>query len=102
MKYCIYVISQRNDPTKFYIGSTVNFSRRKSHHKKNTTNKRGKLYWITLYKHIRNNGMWDNFDINIIEEVEPSGGNIYLRQREQWYIDTMKPTLNINNSYKKN
>ncbi len=45
IKYTIYKIIDNNNPEQFYIGSTLCFSRRKSHHKKNVTNKRGKRYW---------------------------------------------------------
>ena len=49
-----------------YIGSTVNFNRRKAQHRKNTTNKRSKLYNSSLYVFIREMGGFDNF---IIEKI---------------------------------
>lgn len=99
MSYIIYKIKQKDNEQMFYIGSTVNFSRRKSHHKKNVTNKCGKLYWSRLYKHIRENGKWDNFEMTIIEYVDITTG-IGLKQREQQIIDELKPPLNTGTAYK--
>ena len=93
MKCYIYRIQDNNDPEQFYIGSTLNLSRRKSHHKKNVRNKVGKLYWTKLYKYIRDNGGWDNFTFTKIDEVDIlllSEGTEY----EQSIIDKLNPTLN--------
>ena len=93
MKCYIYKIQDNNNKDQFYIGSTLNLSRRKSHHKKNVKNKVGKLYWCKLYVYIRNNGGWDNFTFNKIDEVEI----ILLTEKteyEQSIIDELKPTLN--------
>ena len=93
MKFYIYKISEILDPTQFYIGSTVNLSRRKSHHKKNVTNKCGKLYWCKIYVYIRSKGGWINFKFEKIHEIDiniPSEGT----NEEQAIIDLLKPTLN--------
>jgi len=93
MKCYIYKIQNNNDPNQFYIGSTLNLSRRKSHHKKNVRNKVGKLYWTKLYLYIRNNGGWDNFTFTKLHEID-----ILLLSEatefEQSIIDELKPTLN--------
>jgi len=93
MKCYIYKIQNNNDPKQFYIGSTLNLSRRKSHHKKNVRNKVGKLYWTKLYLYIRNNGGWDNFTFTKLHEID-----ILLLSEatefEQSIIDELKPTLN--------
>ena len=92
-----YKILKKDNPTILYIGSTINFSRRKSHHKKNVTNKRGKLYHTKLYKTIRDNGGWINFLMEIIFTVE----NHPLRWlEEQALISINQPPLNINKSTK--
>jgi hypothetical protein len=98
-KYFIYSITYNNEPEFFYIGSTNNFSARKHKHKKNTTNKRGKLYWIKLYTFIRSKGGWDNFTIKIISEHELEN-KIDIRKIEQEIINDKKPFLNTKNSYK--
>lgn len=60
---CCYKIFLKSDPSMLYIGSTIHFSRRKSQHKKNTTNKKSKHYWQPLYQFIRAMGGWENFEI---------------------------------------
>ena len=71
---------------KFYIGSTKNFSQRKSAH------------LSLLRRHIHDNGRlqnaWnkyceDNFVFEIIEEVEDLREK--LIEREQYYFDTLNP-----------
>jgi len=93
MKYWIYKISDREEPLEFYIGSTNQYKARKRHHMKNVTNKRSKKYWCKLYQYIRWKGGFDNFDIIIIEEGECEDRN-HIRDREQFYIDDLIPTLN--------
>jgi len=104
MKYVIYEIRHKLILTEFYIGSTNNFSSRKSKHKKNTTNKVSKLYWTKLYLFIRSNGGWDNVEMKPIftgECIEDaSGRGLYIKQKEQYYIDFNKPTLNSIKSFK--
>ena len=94
-KFCIYIIKNKNILLKeIYIGSTKNFSSRKSQHKKNTYNKRKKSYHRRLYRYIREHGGWDNFDMEILEyypcDTIKEGQCI-----EFDYIDQMKPELNI-------
>jgi hypothetical protein len=78
---------------EFYIGSTNNFTRRKSSHKKCVTNKSGKKYWCILYQYIRANGGWINFNIEIILEDEYES-LIDVRIKEQELIDLYDPSLN--------
>ena len=61
--FCIYKIVPIHDCKALYIGSTTNFKRRLSQHKKNSTNKFKKEF---LYKYIRAMGGFDNF---IMEKV---------------------------------
>jgi hypothetical protein len=99
IKYTIYKIIDNNNVNEFYIGSTKCFSRRKSHHKKNVTNKRGKRYWTKLYVYIRSNGGWDNFKMEVLQELECEIKNEALNE-EQNYINNLKPTLNSVNAIK--
>ena len=96
MKYYIYKIYKPDEPD-IYIGSTVNLSRRKSHHKKNTYNRRKPSYWRKLYVHIRGNGGFDAFKFDILE-AGTCDDTVFIRQREQSYIENLKPSLNINNA----
>ena len=99
IKYTIYKIIDNNNNEQFYIGSTKCFSRRKSHHKKNVTNKRGKRYWTKLYVYIRENGGWDNFTMEAIQISDYETKQEALRD-EQNFIINLKPTLNVNKAIK--
>jgi len=95
-RYFIYCIKFNNDIV--YIGSTNNFSQRKSKHKKNTTNKRGKLYWLKLYLYIRENGGINNFIFEILENGEKETKE-EIRKIEQNFIDKYNPNLNSKKSF---
>ena len=92
MKYYFYKITCIST-NEFYIGSTNNFSRRKSSHKKSVNNKSGKKYWCKLYQYIRANGNWINFCMEIISE-ESYESNIEVRKKEQELIILHLPSLN--------
>ena len=98
MKFYIYKIVDNNNSEEFYIGSTKNFSSRMSHHKKNVTNKSGKRYWCKVYQYIRANGDLENFDF-IILEAGTCENKEYYKQKEQEYINNLKPTLNSIKAY---
>ena len=100
IKYYIYSISDKNNSNESYIGSTQHFVDRKSKHKKNVKNTRGKNYWCKLYKYIRRNGGWNNFDMVQLECGSTySTGNI--KDIEQSFIDQYKPTLNSKQASKR-
>lgn len=92
--FCLYTIRPINpNDTNLYIGSTVNFNRRKQQHKKSVTNKRGGTYYCILYRYIRKCGGWDNFVMEKILdfpcETKQEG---LLKEKE--YIIKHKATLN--------
>jgi hypothetical protein len=92
--FCLYTIRPKcpND-TNLYIGSTVNFNRRKAQHKKAVTNKRGGTYYCILYRYIRKCGGWDNF---IMEKVldYPCETKHEGLLKEKEYIIKHEATLN--------
>jgi len=95
-KFYIYKIFFTEDPNNIlYIGSTNNMSRRKSQHKKNTTNKRSKHYNQSIYQYMRLCGGFDKFTIEQIEELEYTNKPDRFK-KEQEYIDLYKSKLNIN------
>ncbi len=98
MKYVVYKIFSCNDNVnEFYIGSTTLFSSRKSHHRKTCNNRSNKAYHRPLYRYIRENGGFENFDFMVLETIEVENRSEGLK-REQYWIDLLKPTLNIKSS----
>jgi predicted GIY-YIG superfamily endonuclease len=95
MFYYIYKIYPKDDITMLYIGSTNNFSRRKSQHKKNITNKVSKKYKTPLYVFIRSLGGWDNFNCEIVIKKEFVSKEEML-ETEKYYITELNAKLNIN------
>jgi hypothetical protein len=98
----IYKISHTNGPD-FYTGSTCNqLCQRLANHRDNSI----KSPHIKLYKFVHDNRGWNNFTIEKIEDF-PCSSKEELLQREQYWKDTLKPTLNTmncifdNDSYKK-
>ena len=81
-----------------YIGSTTSFSRRKYDHKLSCNNIQNKAYSKPLYKHIRENGGWDAFEMVLIEYY-PCGSSLELRQREEYWRSTFKAELNAKRCY---
>lgn len=82
-KFCIYKIYQQSNPDIIYIGSTTDFNRRKSNHKKNCSNRVSKKYRYPLYQYIRACGGWENFTIEKVEDYPcKSRGEGVLREKE--------------------
>jgi len=92
--FCLYSIKPINpSDTNLYIGSTVNFNRRKQQHKKATTNKRGGTYYCILYRYIRKCGGWDNFIMEkILDYPCETKHEGLLKEKE--YIIKHEATLN--------
>ena len=80
-----------------YVGSSVNINRRKSEHNGSLNNKHNKKHNNKLYQKCREANV-NNIELILIEEYEFTD-NIQLRQREQYYIDTMKADLNMDRAY---
>ena len=70
---------------EFYIGSSKNIKHRWATHKSPSTHKR--LPNSKLYKAMTSYGL-DNFTIEVIEETDN------LKEREQYYIECLKPSYN--------
>ena len=93
-KSCIYKICCKDTSiTDCYIGSTTCMRRRKTCHKSNCNNENCKKYNYNVYKFIRDNGGWDNFDMILIEKVNVNDGD-ELRKEERKWIEKLNSTLN--------
>ncbi len=92
----IYKISCKDESiTDTYIGATTCFARRKLQHKQysNKEYPNDKKNNYKIYKFIRENGTWDNWEMNVIEEYHCDCKKD-LDERERDYIKKCKPTLN--------
>ena len=95
----IYRIYCKNpDIIECYIGSTKCFEDRFYTHKSACNTKHNKQYNLYLYKFIRENGGWDNFDREILEYYDCNNEE-ELKQKEQEYISRFEPKLNTYNAY---
>jgi hypothetical protein len=99
MKGFIYIIKSKNpDINDCYVGSTFNFSVRRSTHKYNCNAENKKPYNYKVYKFIRDNGGMDNFTFEILEEFEAETKKDLFRKEAQ-YANELKPSLNENQPY---
>lgn len=87
----VYKITN-NRTGDFYIGSTTNLRHRWSAHRSEQAHQeRDKLSCPLLYAAMRSEGI-DNFTLELIEECEPV--REILMEREQHYLDELKPAYN--------
>lgn len=76
-----------------YIGHTTNFTKIKTMHKTNCNNINSKHHNIYVYKIIRENGGWDNWDIILVEAYPCNNGN-EAKKQQRYHIETLQSTLN--------
>ena len=81
--------------TDIYIGSTVNFKERKRCHKKSCNNINHIKYNYKVYKFIRDNGGWNNWDMVLVAKTK-CNSKLELRQFERKYYEELNATLNNN------
>jgi hypothetical protein len=90
----IYTITCK-DPKihDLYLGSTSNFYIRHRVHISNCKNPNNPCYNYKVYKFIRENGGFDNFQFNIIDEVNCNNREELL-EIERKYFERLQPNLN--------
>ena len=76
-----------------YVGHTTDFITRKNCHKRVCNNPNSKNYNLPLYKFIRDNQGWDNFDMILIE-TQCLNSSLEAIKRERELIEELKPSLN--------
>jgi hypothetical protein len=87
----IYKICCKNESiNELYVGHTTNFVQRKSQHKQGSYDVSNKC---KLYETIRNNGGWDNWNMEIID-FKNCENSYEARKIEQYYFETLNATLN--------
>jgi hypothetical protein len=79
--------------TEYYVGSTVSVRNRKAKHKYNCHNVNATGYKMRLYKYIRENGGWENWDLIELERIEYEE-KPELRARERHHMELLRATLN--------
>ena len=95
----IYKIYCKDENIKdFYIGSSKDLYDRMRVHKSMCYNENVSGYSLKIYEFIRENGDWENFNVEIVEYY-PCKNEKELKQREQYYIKKYEPTLNCFNAY---
>jgi len=83
----------------FYVGKTTNFNQRESEHKSNCNNSNRKNYNYKIYKTIRENGGWENWEMIKIEKrfVKDKQESLKI---EQDYINKLNPDMNTYNAFR--
>jgi hypothetical protein len=80
-----------------YVGSTSNYARRIIAHKTHCNNPRAKEFNYKVYKYIRTNSGFDNWDFTILEHVDNEEySKIELLQMEMNFIEEHGASLNSN------
>ena len=79
--------------TDEYVGSTVNFTRRKCHHKSDCCNENSKNYNYRVYQFIRDNGGWENWSMVELERYCATDRKD-LNARERFWFEELGATLN--------
>ena len=91
-KYIIYKICCDDLPDYNYVGSTKAFRQRKKNHKERSLTEKSKLY-VT----IRENGGWDKWDMQPLEECDVSIDTfIKAKIREEEWRVKLNANLNMN------
>jgi len=92
-KGLIYKIEHLDKPNLVYVGSTINFNKRKYKHKSNCNNEKEKDYNNKKYKMIRENDGWECFKMSVIK-LYPCKTKIELEIEEEKCRKELQATLN--------
>ncbi len=84
--------------TDIYIGHTKNFKQRKNTHKTSCCNVNDKKYNQYVYKFIRENGGWENWNMIQIKEHNCKNKR-EAESTEQYWIEQLGASLNTNKPY---
>jgi len=76
-----------------YVGSSTDFTKRKSNHKSACNNDRSPRYNLYVYQFIRENGGWENWTILKICDY-PCQNKFELELEERRYMELLKSDLN--------
>ena len=85
--------------TDCYVGHTTDFIKRKYTHRQACINPNVRFHNLDLYKTIRENGDWDNWDMVLIS-TENISNSLEARKREREYTEELKANLNMVKAYR--
>jgi hypothetical protein len=88
------IICKDKNVTDIYIGHTTCYYQRYRLHKSNCNNENAKGYNYKIYKIIRENGGWENWDMIIIENYPCQNVND-AKYRERFWIEKESCSLNV-------
>jgi len=95
MKGIVYKIYCKDSSiTEFYVGSSCDLQKRKYTHKYNCSNNNSPYYNLKVYRYIRNNGGYDNWEFEILLQVEVENKEELRSNYEAKYQLDLKPSLN--------
>ena len=100
-KTVIYKIVNYDDLNLCYVGHTTNFTKRKQEHKRTCTNDFYKGHQRKLYKMIRENGGWENFQMIFICDY-PCSNKRDAEKEEDRYMLELKSNMNDQRAFHTN
>ena len=80
-----------------YVGHTTNFTKRKTQHKNKCNDENNRSYNVKVYRRIRENGGWNNWEMIEIEKFPCQDQNEAIARERHWYelnnstLNTSKP-----------
>ena len=93
-KTIIYKLCCKDPNIKLtYVGATTNFPNRKGEHKSCCNNHKSKKNNLKVYRTIRENGGWDNFEMIMLEKY-PCKDQIESDARERYWLEKLSASLN--------
>tara|TARA_R110002072_G_C7625538_1_gene506413 strand:+ start:91 stop:567 length:477 start_codon:yes stop_codon:yes gene_type:complete len=95
----IYKLESSFEDPGLYIGSTIDWNRRKAQHKYRCNTADGYGYNLKLYQYIREYGGFKNWFMIIVEEYEYTN-KTQLNEREDYWIKELDANLNLNDAIK--
>merc|ERR1712074_213099 len=79
--------------TDCYVGSTTSHLKRKSKHKYDCNNEKSENYNFPVYRFIRDNGGWENWEFVLLEDY-PCKTKKQLNIRERFWFEKLGAKLN--------
>lgn len=93
----IYKLTNRNRPDRMYIGSSNNIDLRFYKHKSAAVVNGRKDGHFPLYAAMREDGP-ENYECEFLEDLVDCNREM-MRQKEQYYISLLNPSLNCRNAF---